>query len=49
MAGNERTVSHMELFKKLSIPPVASEFQPSLLSVVDNMEKFQSHSDSYTV
>jgi hypothetical protein len=45
MAGVEMAVSHMELFKKFSIPPEASEFRPSLLSAVDTMEEFQSHSD----
>jgi hypothetical protein len=46
----------MELFKKFGTPPVASKFSPSLLlllllllSLVDNMEEFQTHSDIYNI
>jgi hypothetical protein len=50
MAGAKRRASCRELCKKFNILPLASEFLLSLLSfVVDNMEKFQTNSDSHSI
>jgi hypothetical protein len=49
MAGIKKRISSRELFKKLNILPLASEFLLSLLSfVVDNMKKFQTNSDIHS-
>jgi hypothetical protein len=48
MASVKRRVSYRELFKKLNILPLVSEFLLSLLSfIVENMEKFQT--DIYNI
>jgi hypothetical protein len=50
MAGTKRRASCRELFKKLDILLLASEFLLSLLSfVVDNIETFQTNSDIHEV
>jgi hypothetical protein len=49
MAGAKRRASCRELFKKLNILPLASEFLLSLSFVVDNMEKFQTNSGIYSI
>jgi hypothetical protein len=49
MAGIKRRASFRELFKKINILPLASEFLLSLLSFVANTEKFQTNSDIHNI
>jgi hypothetical protein len=50
LAGTKRRASYRELFKKLNILPLTSEFLLSLLSfVVDNIQTFQTNSDIHNV
>jgi hypothetical protein len=50
MTGTKRRASCRELFKKINILPLASEFLRSLSSfAVDNIETFQTNSDIHNI
>jgi hypothetical protein len=50
MASTKRRASCRELFKKINILPLVSEFLLSLLSFVgDNLETFQTNSDIHNI